>query len=358
MTLLAVVHSETGTFQSFAAACISIARAVAPPLRTYSVEFRIPRLPPVEKSPQARLRATLCPGVGYSVVTLAQSHSSSSATSCASPVSVPWPISERAMRITVVSSGRITTQTLTSGEPSAARTTVGPPKGRSRPSARPAPAAAVPITKPRRLSLGVTCLFMAFPSRVRGGVDRLADLLEGPATADIGDGLVDVLVGRFRLLLEKGCDRHDHAALAIAALRYVVGDPGLLHLVQRAVAGESLDRGDLLADGFADRYAAGAHRDPVDMHSAGAALCNAASVFGAGQPDILPDRPKQRRVVFDIHIDCFAVNCEVCHRVSPVSSIHRVSFAREDGLQLGIVQIKKMRLRVQIKKCVCELDET
>ena len=40
---------------------------------------------------------------------------SSSATSCASPVSVPWPISERAMRMITVSSGWITTQALTSG---------------------------------------------------------------------------------------------------------------------------------------------------------------------------------------------------------------------------------------------------
>src|SRR5205807_7735137 len=103
------------------------------------------------------------------------------------------------------------------------------------------------------------CLFMAFSSSVRGGVDRLADLLEGPASADIGDGLVDVLVGRLRLLLEKGRDCHDHAALAIAALRHIVGDPGLLHLVQCAIAGESLDRGDLLANGLADRYAAGAY---------------------------------------------------------------------------------------------------
>src|SRR5881227_1865497 len=118
------------------------------------------------------------------------------------------------MRITVVSSGRITTQALTSGEPSAARTTVGPPKGISRPSARPAPAAAVPITKLRRLNLGMMCWFMTSPSSVRGGVDRLSDLLEGPATADIGDGLVDVLVGRLRLFVEKGRDRHDHAALA------------------------------------------------------------------------------------------------------------------------------------------------
>src|SRR5712671_4199267 len=217
----------------------------------------MPRLPPVEKSPHARLRATLWPGVGYSVVTFDQSHSSSSATSWARPVRVPCPISERAMRMTTVSSGRITTQALTSGEPSAARTTVGPPKGMSRPSARPVPTAAVPITKARRFSL--TCLFIAGPLRVGGGVNCFTRLLEGAATADIGDGLVDVLVGRFRLLLEQGRHRHDHAALTIAALRNVVGDPCLLYFVQCAIRRKAFDGGDLLADGFRNQHAAGAH---------------------------------------------------------------------------------------------------
>ena len=109
----------------------------------------MPRLPPVEKSPHTRLRATFWPGVGYSVTTFDQSHSSSSATSCARPVIVPCPISERATRMTTVSSGRITTQALISGEPSAARTTVGP-NGRRRPSARPPPTAAVLTMKERR----------------------------------------------------------------------------------------------------------------------------------------------------------------------------------------------------------------
>src|SRR6266446_5573997 len=218
ITLSAALHSEAGTFHSLAAAWISISRAAAPPLRTYSCEVRMPRLPPVDMSPHTRLRERFAPGVGNSVVTFDQSHSSSSATSWARPVSEPCPISERAMRITTVSSGRITTQALTSGEPSAARTTVGPPKGRSRPSERPAPAAAVPITKARRLSLGMTCLFMASPSSVRSGVDCLANLLEGPATADIGNGLVDILIAGLRLFLEQRRNGHDHAALAITAL--------------------------------------------------------------------------------------------------------------------------------------------
>src|SRR5207249_808267 len=104
-TLLAALHSEAGTLQALAAACPSIMRAVAPPLRTYSFASRMPRLPPVEKLPHTRLRATDWPGVGYSVVTFVQSASSSSATICARPVSVPCPISERATRTTTVSSG-------------------------------------------------------------------------------------------------------------------------------------------------------------------------------------------------------------------------------------------------------------
>src|SRR4051794_4426966 len=150
------------------------------------------------------------------------------------------------MRMTTVSSGRITTQALISGEPSAARTTVGPPKGMSRPSARPVPTAAVPMTKARRFILGLmTCLFMICPLCVGGGVNGFTRLLEGAAAADIGNGFVDVLVGRFRPLLEQRRDGHDHAALAIAALRNVLGDPRLLHLVQCAIGGEALDGGDL-----------------------------------------------------------------------------------------------------------------
>src|SRR5216683_7099047 len=259
MTLLAAVHSLAGTFQSAAAAAISISRAMAPPSRTYWWLSRMPRLPPVEKFFQTRLRFRFSAGVGYSQVTLFQSHSSSSATSWARPVSVPCPISERAMRITTVSSGRIATQALTSGVPSAARTTVGPPNGTSNPRARPAPAAAVPTTKARRLSWGLW--FMASSSSVRGGVNGFTHLLEGAAAADVGNGVVDVGVSRLGLLLEQSCDRHDHAALAIAALRNVVVDPGLLNFGQHAVERESLDRGDLFADGFADEHATGSHRD-------------------------------------------------------------------------------------------------
>src|SRR4051812_39117702 len=89
ITLLAALHSAGGTLQSAAAARISISRAAAPPSRTYLFDSRIPRLPPVEKLPQTRLRATFSAGLGNSVLTFDQSHSSSSATSWARPVNEP-----------------------------------------------------------------------------------------------------------------------------------------------------------------------------------------------------------------------------------------------------------------------------
>ncbi len=98
----------------------------------------MPRLPPVAMSPQARLRARLRPGATFSVVTLLQSHSSSSATSWARPVSVPWPISERAMRMTQVSSGLMTTQTLTSVASAPCACAASKPAGRLQAERQPA----------------------------------------------------------------------------------------------------------------------------------------------------------------------------------------------------------------------------
>src|SRR5215813_6033653 len=294
MVLLAAVHSDAGTFHALAAAWISIMRAAAPPLRTYSCDERMPRLPPVEKSPHTRLRRTLSPGVGYSVLTLDQSASSSSATSWASPVTVPWPISDRTTLTTMLSSGLMTTQALISGVAACA---CARRSGMSNPSARP-PAAAVPITNERRL---MRCDMAALRSRVGRGVDRSAHLLEGATATDIGDRAIDVRVRGLWLVLEQSRHRHDHSCLAIAALWHVVLDPGPLHLVQSAAVGKPLDRRDVLAVGGADGKRAGAHRLALNMNCTGAALGNTAAILGAGQPNLFSNDPQQRSV--RVHFD-------------------------------------------------------
>jgi hypothetical protein len=130
-----------------------------------------------------------------------------------------------------VLSGRIATQTVISGEPSAARTTAGPNGGKRSPSANPPPTAAELMMKERRLTFGMN--FMApSPYAFRGGMDRRAHFLERSAAADIRDRRVDVGIRRARLLGQQRCRGHDHSRLAEPALRHIVVEPGFLHLVQ------------------------------------------------------------------------------------------------------------------------------
>jgi hypothetical protein len=144
-----------------------------------------------------------------------------------------------------------------------------------------------------------------------------ADLLVGAAAADIGDGRVDVGIGGLRLGLEQGGDRHDHAALAVPALRYVALDPRLLHRVHLALPGQALDGHHLLAHRRDGGVQAGAHRLAVDVHGAGAALRHAAAVFGAGQADPFADRPEQRGIVGHVDVVRGAVNVESGHEKPP-----------------------------------------
>ena len=58
---------------------------------------------------------------------------------------------------------------------------------------------------------------------------------------------------------------------------------------------------------------AGALHFAVDVHGAGAALADAAAVLGAGQPDLLAQRPQQRRVAVHLQVECLAVDVELSH---------------------------------------------
>src|SRR5215831_8739450 len=276
----------------------------------------MPRLPPVPISPQTRSRARFCPGVIDSVTTFFQSHSSSSATSWASPVRVPCPISERAMRMTQVSSGLTTTHALISA-PAAGTLCASAepgPAGRRIPMARPPLAAAAVTMKLRRENL------VSFMSRLLSAcryVHRRPDPRVGAAATDIGHRVVDVLVARLRLALEERRCGHDLPGLAVTALRHVERRPGLLDGVgavrRQAFDGDDPIRGLHAADG----KDAGAHDLIVDVHRAGPALRDSAAVLGARQADLLADHPEQRRVGLHLHVANLAVDVELWHERPP-----------------------------------------
>src|SRR5882724_43624 len=299
----------------------------------------MPRLPPVDISPQTRWRARFWPGVIDSVATFFQSHSSSSATSWARPVSVPWPISERAMRITQLSSGLTTTQAWTSVPALAALwASADPiPDGRRIPIARPPAAAAVPTMKVRRERFAMLALvaFISSPPTSRD-VHGSPDALIGAAPADVRHCVVDILIGRLRVSLEQGRRGHDLPGLAIAALGDVERRPGLLHRM-RAGGRQAFD-GDDLVGGFhaSNRDGAGAHQGAVEVHRTGAALRDTTAILGAGQAHLLANGPQQRRVGLHLHVPDPAIDVELSHeplpRLAVIGETCLRSFGREPAV--------------------------
>src|SRR6266850_2317308 len=145
-----------------------------------------------------------------------------------------------------------------------------------------------------------------------GGVlDSLADSDIRTAAADVPrHGGVDIAVGRVGLGGEQRRCGHDLAGLAIAALRHLQLDPGLLDLLAGGGGADGLDRSDALAGRGRDRRDARAHRLAVEVDRARAAQSEAATEFRAGHAEHIAKHPEQRRVVVDIDAAGFAVDCQ------------------------------------------------
>ena len=139
-----------------------------------------------------------------------------------------------------------------------------------------------------------------------------------PQRQMFGDRGVDLLVARIRPLGEERRHGHDHAGLAVAALRHLVVYPGLLHRVQLAVLLQPLDGRDRHPLGRGYRQGAGADGPAVEVHGAGPAGRDAAPELGARQAERVPEHPQQRRVGFHVYRAGLSVHRKRdCHDTSP-----------------------------------------
>src|SRR6267143_1028545 len=145
-----------------------------------------------------------------------------------------------------------------------------------------------------------------------GGVlDSLADSHISATAADVPrHGGVDIAVGRVGLGGEQRRCGHDLAGLAIAALRHLELDPGLLDLLAGGGGTDSFNRSDALAGRGRDRRDARAHRLAIEVDRARAAQAEAATEFRAGHSEHVAKHPEQGRVVVDIGAARFAVDCQ------------------------------------------------
>src|SRR6266850_6538621 len=174
------------------------------------------------------------------------------------------------------------------------------------PIRRPPPSAAPALRNCRRERSTV------MSSPFLGGVlDSLADAHISATATDVPrHGGVDIAVGRVGLGGEQCRCGHDLAGLAVAALRHLQLDPGLLNLFAGGCGTDGLDRGDALAGRGRDRRDARAHRLAIEMDRARAAQSEAATEFRAGHSEHIAKHPEQRRVIVDIDAAGFAVDCQ------------------------------------------------
>src|SRR5499427_5877137 len=96
--------------------------------------------------------------------------------------------------------------------------------------------------------------------------------MRAAAALEPGEGVLDLGVGRLLLLIEQRRRGHDPAVDAVAALRHLLLDIGLLDRVWLLRRAETGERDDLAGAHRRDRGDAGAYGRAVDVHGAGAAL--------------------------------------------------------------------------------------
>jgi hypothetical protein len=82
--------------------------------------------------------------------------------------------------------------------------------------------------------------------------------------------------------IQRGGGGHQHAALAITALRHLLGDPCLLHRMQLLSGTQGFNGGDFLMGYSGGGYDARADRLAIHMDCAGTTGGYATAEFGAG----------------------------------------------------------------------------
>jgi len=148
-----------------------------------------------------------------------------------------------------------------------------------------------------------------------GFVDRLADADVRAAAADIAvHRSVDVLIGGLCIFGEQSRSGHHLPRLAIAALGDIELRPCELDGMG-ALGGKALDGGDLRAISGSHRRLARAHGPSAEVHGAGAALADAATIFRATKIQNIPKYPEKRHIFGNVDGGRFSVDSEfVGHR--------------------------------------------
>src|SRR6266404_4839924 len=130
------------------------------------------------------------------------------------------------------------------------------------------------------------------------------------AALEPGQGVAQLRVARFRVLLEISRGRHDPAVDAVAALRHLLLYVRRLQRVRLFRRAEALEGGDGLATRGGDRQHARAHRLAVKLHGASSALREPAAEVGIVEAEIVAQGVQQGHLGLGVDGNALAVDGE------------------------------------------------
>src|SRR5882762_8554087 len=154
---------------------------------------------------------------------------------------------------------------------------------------------------------------MVFSSRHAGlrALDGAQDgHVRSAAALEPGEGVAQLRVARFRVLLEIGRGGHYPAIDAVAALRHLLLDIRRLQRMRLLRRTEAFEGGDGLAARGGDRQHARAHRLAVKVHGASAALREAAAEVGIIKTEIVAQGVQQGHLGLGADGNALAVDGE------------------------------------------------
>jgi hypothetical protein len=150
-------------------------------------------------------------------------------------------------------------------------------------------------------------------------VDCFTDPDVCAASADVArHGLIYLSVGRLRIGSKQGRRRHYLSRLTVAALNDFLLEPGGLDFRPDFRFADAFDRRDFLAINHVHRRLTRSDSHTVNVDSTGAALGNAASVFGACHSEDVTKHPKKWHVVRGIDLVGYAIDNEAFHVSAPL----------------------------------------
>src|SRR5437764_14443464 len=124
-------------------------------------------------------------------------------------------------------------------------------------------------------------------------MNRLANPLVGSAAAQVAiHRLGNLLIAWMGRLRQQRCCRHDLSSLAIATLRNLFGNPGLLQDMQ-AVGSQSFNGGNAFPSDLRDRSGARPYGRALHVYRARSAKAGTTAEFRSCEFQCVAQHPKQ-----------------------------------------------------------------